>query len=129
MNKFVVEPTDENLELYKTVKGSKSYWHTADFFQFNHNFENEMSVIFDAYMDVLMESDEEDENEAIGKNFFSIGRMIVKAAREAGISPQDYRDQFNNYVAVIWTPICIWRKDELGKTSYSLVSGLQSGEM
>jgi hypothetical protein len=55
--------------------------------------------------------------------------MIVKAAREAGISPQDYRDQFNNYVAVIWTPICIWRKDELGKTSYSVVSGLQSGEM
>ena len=88
-----------------------------------------MSVIFDAYMDVLMESDEEDENEAIGKKFFSIGRMIVKAAREAGISPQDYRDQFNNYVAVIWSPICIWRKDELGKTSYSLVSGLQSGEM
>ena len=86
-----------------------------------------MSVIFDAYMDVLMESDEEDENEAIGN--FLIGRMIVKAAREAGISPQDYRDQFNNYVAVIWSPICIWRKDELGKTSYSLVSGLQSGEM
>jgi hypothetical protein len=28
-----------------------------------------MSVIFDAYIDVLMESDEEDENEAIG-NFF-----------------------------------------------------------
>ena len=69
MNKFVVEPTDENLELYKRVKGSKSYWHTADFFQFNHNLKNEMSVIFDAYMDVLMESDEEDENEAIG-NFF-----------------------------------------------------------
>ena len=86
-----------------------------------------MSVIFDAYIDVLMESDEEDENEAIGN--FLIGRMIVKAAREAGISPQDYRDQFNNYVAVIWSPICIWRKDELGKTSYSLVSGLQSGEM
>ena len=86
-----------------------------------------MSVIFDAYMDVLMESDEEDENEAIGN--FLIGRIIVKAAREAGISPQDYRDQFNNYVAVIWSPICIWRKDELGKTSYSLVSGLQSGEM
>ena len=69
MNKFVVEPTDENLELYKRVKGSKSYWHTTNFFQFNHNLENEMSVIFDAYMDVLMESDEEDENEAIG-NFF-----------------------------------------------------------
>ena len=29
-----------------------------------------MSVIFDAYMDVLMESDEEEENEAIGNFFF-----------------------------------------------------------
>ena len=43
------------------------------FFQFNHNLKNEMSVIFDAYMDVLMESDEEDENEAIGNFFWLVG--------------------------------------------------------
>lgn len=124
MNKFILEPTDENLECLKKVKGREVYWHTVDFLQFDPRLEDELSVIFDAYMDALMESEEDDEDEAIRKIGFSIGRMLVKAARKIGISPQDYRDQFNNYATVISTPICIWRKNESGEMSYSLMSNL-----
>ncbi|MBE9146326.1 hypothetical protein [Planktothrix mougeotii] len=124
MNKFILEATDENLELLKKFKGSEVYWHTADFFEFDLSLKDSLSVIFDAYMDALMESEEDDEDEAIRKIGFSIGRMLVKAARKMGISSQDYRHQFNNYVTVIWTPICIWRKDESGKMRYSLMSNL-----
>lgn len=126
MNKFVLEPTDENLERYKRVNGTNTYWHTADFFQFDRSFEDELSIILDAYIDALKESDEDDEDEAVRKIGFSIGKMLVKAARKAGISPQDYRDQFNNFATVIWTPICIWRKDNSGEISYSLKSNLPS---
>ena len=125
MNKFFLEPTDENLECHKKVQSGKFYWHTADFFQFEHSIEDELSVIFDVYMDALMESDQEDEDEAIRKIGFSIARMLVKVARKAGISPQDCRDQFNNYATVISTPICIWRKNKSGEISYSLMSNLQ----
>ena len=126
MNKFILEPTNENLERLKKVQGRESYWHTADFFQFDPSLKDELSIIFDAYMDALMESEAENEDEAIRKIGFSIGRMLVKAARKIGISPQDYRDQFNNCATVIWTPICIWRKNESGEMSYSLMSNLQS---
>ncbi len=125
MNNFVLEPTHENLERYKRVQGEETYWHTADFFLFDPNIKNELSIIFDSYMEAFMESDEEDEDEASRKIAFSLGRMIVKAAREIGVSPKDFRDQFNNYATVIWTPICIWRKENLGEISYSLMSGLQ----
>jgi hypothetical protein len=124
INKFFLEPTDENLERLKKGKGKKVYWHTADFFLFDPNLADELSSILDAYMEKLMESEEEDEDEAIHKIEFSIGRMIVKAAKKRGISSQDYREQFNNFSTVIWTPICIWRKDESGKISYSLSSNL-----
>jgi len=123
MNKFVLEPTDENLERLKKTKGREVYWHTADFFQFDPAIEDELSVIFDAYMDALMESEDDEENAAL-KIGFSIGRMLVKSARRIGISSQDYRDQFNNYATVIFTPICIWRKDKSGEISYSLKSSL-----
>ena len=126
INKFVLEPTDENLEHLKKVKGRQTYWHTTDFFQFDHSLENELSEIFDVYIDALMDSDEENEDEAIRKVGFLIGRMIVKAAQKAGISSQDYRDQFNNYATVILTPICIWYKDSLGNLHYSLMDNLQS---
>ena len=126
MNKFILDPTDENLERLKKFNGREIYWHTADFFQFDPSLEDELSAIFHVYMDALMESEEENEDEAIRKIDFSIGRMLVNAARKIGISPQDYRDQFNNYTTVIWTPICIWRKDESGEMSYSLMSNLQS---
>ena len=122
MNKFVLEPTDENLERHKRVNGTNTYWHTADFFQFNDSFKDELDLILDAYIDAIRESEEEDEDEIVRKIGFSIGKMLVKAARKAGISPQDYRDQFNNYASVIWTPICIWRKDNSGKIDYTLMS-------
>lgn len=77
-------------------------------------------------MDALMESDEEDEEKIIRKMGFSIGRLIVKAAKKTGISPNEYRDQFENYVKVIWTPICIWQKNESGAVNYSLMSSLQA---
>lgn len=126
MNKFIVEPTDENLKRYRRVQNGVTYWHTADFFQFNKNLEDDLSTIFEAYMDALMESDEEDEEKIIRKMGFSIGRLIVKAAKKAGISPNEYRDQFENYVKVIWTPICIWQKNESGAVNYSLMSSLQA---
>jgi hypothetical protein len=50
--------------------------------------------------------------------------MIVKGTRKNNISPQDYRDQFEHYATVIWTPIYNMEKDELGKISYSLKSNL-----
>ncbi len=124
INKFCLEPTDENLERLKKGKGKEVYWHTADFYLFDPNLADELSIILDAYMEKLMESEEEDEDEAIHKIGLSTGRMIVKAAKKIGISSQDYRDQFNNFATVIWTPICIWRKDESGKISYSLRSNL-----
>jgi hypothetical protein len=126
INNFVLEPTHENLERLKKVKGREVYWHTVDFFQFDPSLEDGLSVIFDTYVDALMESEEENEDEAIRKIGFSIGRMLVKAARKIGISSQVYRDQFNNYATVIWTPICIWQKDESGGMRYSLMSNLKS---
>lgn len=125
INKFFLEPTDENLERLRKGKGKEVYWHTADFFLYDPNLADELSIILDAYMEELMES-EDDEDEAIRKIGFSTGRMLVKAAKKIGISSQDYRDQFNNFATVIWTPICIWRKDESGKISHSLMSNLTS---
>jgi hypothetical protein len=60
---------------------------------------------------------------------FSIGRLIVKAARKAGISSKEYREQFDNYVKVIWTPICIWQKNESGEVNCSLLSNLQARDI
>ena len=124
INKFVLEPTDENLERYKITKNDKIYWHTADFFKYEPKLENELSDIFDVYMDAIMDTeDEEDEDEVIRKMGFSIAKIIVKIAKRLNISSKDLRDQFNNYATVIWTPICVWKKDDSGKISYSLVSG------
>ncbi len=58
MNKFVLEPTDENLERHKRVKGTNTYWHTADFFQYDHSFKDELDLILDAYIDAIRESEE-----------------------------------------------------------------------
>lgn len=124
-NKYVIEPTVENLERYQRVEGTKTYWHTSDFFKYDRNLEAELSDILNAYTDALEEFDEECERTIE----LSIGRRIVKAARKAGISPQDYRDQFNNFGAVIWTPICIWREDESGNMRYSLTNSLESVDL
>ena len=124
INKFVLEPTDENLERYKIIKNGKIYCHTADFFKYEPKLENELSDIFDVYMDAIIDTeDEDDEDEVNRKIGFSIARMIVKTAKRLNISSKDLRDQFNNYATVIWTPICVWKKDDSGKINYSLISG------
>jgi hypothetical protein len=51
MNKFIVELTDENLKRYRRVQNGVTYWHTEDFFRFDRNLEDDLSTIFDAYMD------------------------------------------------------------------------------
>ncbi|GAB4138890.1 MAG: hypothetical protein Fur0046_13710 [Cyanobacteria bacterium J069] len=124
INQFVLEPTEDNLKRYERVKNGSRYWHTADFWLCDSRFESEFEDIFDVYLDLLMADDEADEATAAHKIGFSTGRMLVKAARASGISPRDYRDQFNNYTMVIWTPICIWTKDEAGYFNYSLRSNL-----
>ena len=127
MNKLILEPTAQNIEGYKKVQNNEVYWLTADFFLFDRRLEEELSVIFDAYVEAVMEDDKEDEDEELRRIGFSIGRRIVKAARKAGLSPQDYRDHFNNYATVIFTPICIWQKGESGEIRYSLMSNLPKG--
>lgn len=124
MNKFTLEPTDENLERFKRFQDGKAYWHTADFFHFDCKLSNELSIIFDVYIDKMMESVDDNDEVIIHKIEFSIARMLVKAARETGISPQDYRDQFNNYAMVVWTPICIWYKDESGNIRHCFRNNL-----
>jgi len=42
MNKFILEPTDENLERFKKVKGTTVYWHTADFFRYDSAIKDEL---------------------------------------------------------------------------------------
>lgn len=126
MNTFILEPTAENLERYRRVEGEQVYWHTADFFRFDPALEDELAAIFDVYVDAIMESDAEDEDKAVRRITFLIGRRLIKAARKAGISPQDYRDQFNNYATVLWTPICVWKRDESGNgVGHSLRSDLR----
>lgn len=63
MNKFILKPTDENLERLKKVKGTTVYWHTADFFRYDSAIEDELSVIFDAYSDVFWGWDTTDKTE------------------------------------------------------------------
>ncbi len=125
-SQYLVEPTNENLELYQRVNSGIVYWHTSDFFLYDEALESYFSDIFDVYMDALIESEEDDDERFTRRISFKIGRLIVKAAKEVGISPKDFRDQFANYTTVIWTPICIWRKDSLGKVGYSLMSNLPS---
>ncbi|NEO84397.1 MAG: hypothetical protein F6J87_09110 [Spirulina sp. SIO3F2] len=123
MNKFILEPTDENLERLKRSEAGKVYWHTKDFFWFDPAIENELATLLETYMDVVMES-EEDDDKVDRRLVIVIGRMLVELARKVGTSAQDCRNQFDNFIAVIWTPICIWHKDESGKIRYSLKSKL-----
>ena len=62
--------------------------------------------------------DSEDENK------FTLGRIVVNAARKAGISSREYLEQLDNYQVVMLTPVCIWYKDKLGNMKYTLSSNL-----
>ena len=124
INRFVLEPTDENLERHKRIKNGNIYWHTADFYKYDPKLEDELSEIFDAYMDAIMNDEGEDEDAELRRIGYSIGKMIVLTARRLKISPKDLRDWFDNFATVVWTPICVWKKDNSGKLSPSLMSGI-----
>ncbi|MGB0560549.1 MAG: hypothetical protein ACPGVO_01940 [Spirulinaceae cyanobacterium] len=117
MNKFVLEPNEENLERLKRNENGKVYWHTMDFFHFDSKIEDDLSDILIAYVDVESEEDEE-------KLELLIERMLGQLADRIGVSMQDCRSQLDNYARVVLTPICIWWRDETGKMRYSLKSKL-----
>lgn len=123
-NLYITEPTTSNLELYKKTKCDISYWHTKDFFKFDEKIVDKLDYLLDVYMDALTDSESENEENDIFKIEFKLGRLIVKTAQELDIEPRDLKDQLNNYASVIWTPICIWKKDESGTVKYTLCSGL-----
>ena len=124
-NKFIVEPTNENLERYKKLKDGKAYWQTADFFKYDPELEKILSEILDVYMDAMMNEEKDDDEDRVERRIaYSIAKMIVIKARKLNISSKDLRDRFDNFATVIWTPICVWNKDDFGKINYSLTSGL-----
>lgn len=123
MRQFFLEPTDENLKRFRRVDGDTAYWRTIDFFLFDPDLEDGFFSILEYEMDAT-EANNTHDKEAERKHKFSLGRMIIRAARAAGISPNDYRIQYSHYATVIWTPICIWRKDESGAIHYSLMNNL-----
>lgn len=128
-SQYLVEPTDQNLQRYQRETNGISYWHTADFFRYNQNLEDLLAHLFNTYTDLLFESDEDDEDTAIRRVNFTMGRLLIQTARERGIAPQDLRDQLNNFATIIWTPICIWRKSPSGEVSYALMSNLPTAQV
>ena len=111
-----IKPTREKLNSLKHTKNGLTYWHTADFFPFDDELGDSLSDTGLALMDV-----EEEQR-------FTQGKIIVKAAREAGISAQEYLEQLSNFELVMLTPICVWQEDENGNFKYSLGSSLNAVE-
>ena len=79
-------------------------------------------------MDAIIdgEGEDEDEDAELRRIGYSIGKMIVMAAKRLNISSRDLRNQFNNYATVVWTPVCVCRKNDSGKISRSLMSGISA---
>jgi hypothetical protein len=125
---YLVEPTDQNLQRYQRETNGISYWHTADFFRYDKTLKDSLAHLFDTYTEMLFESDAVDEDTAIRRVNFKMGRLLIQAARERGIAPQALRDQLNNFATVIWTPICIWHKNPSGEMSYALMSSLPTAQ-
>lgn len=113
---MIIQPTRENLNSLKKIKNRLTYWHTADFFPFDHELADSLTDTAFALMDI------EDEEK------FTSGKIVVKAARKAGISAKQYLEQLSNYELVMLTPICIWQEDEHGNFKYSLSSSLNGIE-
>lgn len=116
-----IEPTEENLKRLKQSKNGIDYWQTADFFPVSPELKRSLSKTQETYLDLIMELEDDDENDKIN---FKLGRLIVKAAKQAGVPSKQYLEEFDNFMKIIWTPICIWRKDDSGKINYSLRSSL-----
>jgi hypothetical protein len=56
-----------------------------------------LSNLFDTYTDLLFESDDVDEDTALRRVNFKMGRLLIQTARKRGIAPQALRDQLKNW--------------------------------
>ncbi|MDV3001172.1 MAG: hypothetical protein N5P05_002778 [Chroococcopsis gigantea SAG 12.99] len=124
MNDYIVDPNDENLKRLQRFNGGEVYWHTEDFFRFDSDLTDELDAIFEVYMDAFKESEGDDDEVAERRVGFLTAKKIVETARRLGISPRNLRDQFDNFATVVFTPICLWRRDEPGVIHRSLMSNL-----
>lgn len=111
---MIVEPTREKLDSLKIIKNGLTYWHTADFFPFD-------GELADSLCDTTFELIDIEEEQK-----FTQVKIVVKAAKKAGIPPKQYLEQLSNYTLVMLTPICIWQEDEYGNFKYSLATGLNA---
>lgn len=91
------------------------------FFPVSPELERSLSKTQETYLDLIMELEDDNENDKIN---FTLGRLLVKAAKQASVPSIQYLGEFDNFMKIIWTPICIWCKDDSGKITYSLRSSL-----
>ena len=96
----------------------------SGFFPVSPELKRSLSKTQETYLDLIMEL-EDDEDDKIN---FKLGRLIVKAAKQAGVPAKQYLEEFDNFMKIIWTPICIWCKNDSGKINYSLSSSLSEIE-
>lgn len=126
MNQYRREPSDENLEKYKRTEGGKEYWFTSDFLLYDEALEEELEALLDFVIHESPDYGPSDSEREERLEMFRIGRRVVQAAKRLGIPASDLSEQLSNFGEVIWLPICIWKKDEDGTMSRSLLSSLQA---
>ena len=126
MNQYRREPSDENLEKYKRTEGGKAYWFTSDFLLYDEALEDELEALLDFVIHESPDYSTSDSEREERLEMFRIGRRVVQTAKRLGIAASDLSEQLSNFGNVIWLPICIWKKDEDGTMSRSLLSSLQA---
>ena len=126
MNQYRREPSDENLEKYKRTEGGNAYWFTSDFLLYDEALEDELEALLDFVIHESPDYSTSDSEREERLEMFRIGRRVVQAAKRLGIAASDLSEQLSNFGNVIWLPICIWKKDEDGTMSRSLLSNLQA---
>jgi len=126
MNQYRREPTDANLEQYKRSEGGKTYWFTSDFLLYDEAIEEELEALLDFVIHESPSYSPGDSEREERLEVFRIGRRVVQTARRLGISASDLGEQLSNFGEVIWLPICIWKKNDEGTMSRSLLSSLQA---
>jgi len=126
MNQYRREPTDENLEKYRRVEAGKTYWFTSDFLLYDEALEDELEELLDFVIHESPDYSPSDSEREERLEVFRIGRRVVQTARRLGIAASDLSEQLSNFGEVIWLPICIWKEDEDGTMSRSLLSSLQA---
>ncbi|MGM3309207.1 hypothetical protein ACSQ6I_25070 [Anabaena sp. WFMT] len=111
-----IEPNITDLISLKQEIQGLTYWRTEDFFPYSEDLEvslGETTFILN-YVDY--------------KNNFAIAKIIIKAAKKAGITPQEYLQQLNNYGNILSKPFCFWKQDQSGKWQYKLTNTLTEFE-